>query len=104
MSDERGLTMKTIKLAIATLTTVALAGAPFAADGKTYELKQYVSTVQSDTYRTSEMPTTQASPYGTSGTSVGTVTAPSIGSYNWPSVGVTNAVPTWSNTTPPDRR
>ena len=31
--------------------------------------------------------------------SVGTVTAPSIGTYNWPSVGVTNAVPTWSNTT-----
>lgn len=41
--------------------------------------------------------------YGTSGQSVGTVTAPSIGTYNWPSVGVTNAVPTWNNTNPPMR-
>src|SRR3981081_3252832 len=38
--------------------------------------------------------------YGTSGTSVGTVTAPSIGTYSWPSVGGTNAVPPWSNPTP----
>jgi hypothetical protein len=41
--------------------------------------------------------------YGSSGQTVGTVTAPSIGTYNWPSVGVTNSVPTWSNTNPPVR-
>jgi hypothetical protein len=42
----------------------------------------------------------QSGTFGQSGTSVGTVTAPSVGSYYWPSVGTTNAVPTWSNTTP----
>jgi hypothetical protein len=84
--------MMTTRLAIAVLVTVELAGAPFAAEGKKYKhIRHYISTMQSDTY-------------GTSGTSVGTVTAPSVGSYYWPSVGVTNAVPTWSNTTPPVRR
>jgi hypothetical protein len=93
--------MMTTRLAIAVLVTVGLAGAPFAAEGKKYKhIRHYISTMQSDTYGTSGMSTT----YGTSGTSVGTVTAPSVGSYYWPSVGVTNAVPTWSNTTPPVRR
>jgi hypothetical protein len=41
--------------------------------------------------------------YGQSIPPVGTVTAPSVGSYYWPSVGTTNAVPTWSNTTPQAR-
>ena len=41
--------------------------------------------------------------YGQSVPPIGTVTAPSVGSYNWPSVGTTNAVPTWSNTTPQAR-
>ena len=45
----------------------------------------------------------QPGAYGSSGQSVGTVTAPSIGTYNWPSVGVTNSVPTWNNTNPPVR-
>jgi hypothetical protein len=93
--------MMTTRPAIAVLVTVGLAGAPFAAEGKKYKhIRHYISTMQSDTYGTSGMSTT----YGTSGTSVGTVTAPSVGSYYWPSVGVTNAVPTWSNTTPPVRR
>jgi hypothetical protein len=42
----------------------------------------------------------QSGTFGQSGTSVGTVTAPSVGTYYWPSVGTTDAVPTWSNTTP----
>jgi hypothetical protein len=96
--------MATTRLAIAALVTVGLAGAPFAAEGKKYELKYDISTMQSDTYGASGMSTTQSGTYGTSGTSVGTVTAPSLGSYYWPSVGVTNAIPTWSNTTPPVRR
>jgi hypothetical protein len=97
--------MMTIRLAIAVLVTVTLAGAPFAAEGKKYKhTRRYISTMQSDTYGTSGMSTTRSGIYGTSGTSVGTVTAPSVGSYYWPSVGVTNAVPTWSNTTPPVRR
>ena len=52
-------------------------------------------------FRNYSYPTTPT--YGTSGSAIGTVTAPSIGSYNWPSVGVTNAVPTWRNTNPPLR-
>jgi hypothetical protein len=104
MNDERGLTMTTTRLAIAALVTVGLAGAPFASEGTEYELKQDISTMQSDTSGTSGMSTTRPGAYGTSGTSVGTVTAPSVGSYYWPSVGVTNAVPTWSNTSPPVRR
>jgi hypothetical protein len=104
MNYEKGLTMTTTRLVIAALVTVGLAGAPFAAEGKKYELKHDISTMQSDTHGTSGMSTTQSGTYGTSGISVGTVTAPSVGSYYWPSVGVTNAVPTWSNTTPPVRR
>ena len=91
--------MMMTRLAIAALVSVGLAGAPFAAEAKKYKhLRHYVSTMQSGTYGTG-VSTTRGS-YGTSGTSVGTVTAPSIGSYNWPSVGVTNAVPTWNNTNP----
>jgi hypothetical protein len=97
--------MMTTRLTIAVLVTVGLAGAPFAAEGKKYKhIRHYISTTQTDTYGTSGMSTTRSGIYGTSGTPVGTVTAPSVGSYSWPSVGVTNAVPTWSNTTPPVRR
>jgi hypothetical protein len=97
--------MMTTRLAIAALVTVGLAGAPFAAEGKKYKhIRHYISTMQSDTYGTSGMSTMRSGIYGTSGNPVGTVTAPSVGSYSWPSVGVTNAVPTWSNTTPPVRR
>lgn len=90
----------TIKVLIAGLVTAGLAGAPSAMEAKKYRhIRHYVSTVQS--YGTSAP--TQSKAYGTSGTSIGTVTAPSVGSYYWPSVGVTNAVPTWSNTNPPVR-
>ena len=92
--------MKKTRLAIAALVTVGLASAPFAAEAKKHRhLRHYVSTTQSGTYGTAGISTTHGT-YGSSGTSVGTVTAPSIGTYSWPSVGVTNAVPTWSNTTP----
>ncbi|WP_249134143.1 hypothetical protein [Bradyrhizobium japonicum] len=40
---------------------------------------------------------------GSSGQTVGTVTAPSIGTSTQPSVGVTNSVPTWKSTNPPAR-
>ncbi|WP_316195986.1 MULTISPECIES: hypothetical protein [unclassified Bradyrhizobium] len=63
---------------------------------------QYVPSL-TQSYGTSGSPTVPPRTYGTSGTSVGTVTAPSVGSYYWPTVGVTNAVPTWSNTNPPAR-
>ena len=91
--------MMTTRLLIAAFVTAALASAPFAAQAKKYDdMMHYVSTMQSD--GTPGLSTTQPGTYGTSGTSIGTVTAPSVGSYSWPSVGVTNAVPTWSNTNP----
>ncbi len=95
--------MTTTKTLIAALVTAGLAGAPLAAQAKKYKhvRHSYVPTVQP--YATPGVAPTQPRTYGTSGTSVGTVTAPSIGSYYWPSVGVTNAVPTWSNTNPPVR-
>jgi hypothetical protein len=81
---------------IAALLTVGLASAPFAAAGKKYK--------HVPAQPTSGMTTTPPrATYGTTGTSVGTVTAPSVGSYYKPSVGVTNTVPTWSNTNPPAR-
>jgi hypothetical protein len=93
--------MMKIRSAIAVLLTVGLAGVPFAAAAKKHHrIMHTVSTQQSEPYGSAGVPTTQSSTYGTSGTSVGTVTAPSVGSYYWPSVGVTNAVPTWSNTGP----
>jgi hypothetical protein len=98
--------MMTTRLAIFALMTVGLAGAPFAAQAKRHNhIRHHVSTMQSGTYGTSGISTTQSGTYyGTSGTSVGSVTAPSVGSFYWPSVGATNAVPTWSNTNPPVRR
>ncbi len=94
--------MTPTRLFIAALLTVGLAGAPFATEAKKYKhVRHYVSTTQ--TYGTSGLLTPQPKTYGTSGTPIGTVTAPSVGSYYWPSVGVTNAVPTWSNTNPPVR-
>jgi hypothetical protein len=95
--------MMTTQLLIAAFVTAGLASAPFAAEAKKYEhVKQDVLAMQS--YGAPGLSTTQPKTYGTSGTSIGTVTAPSIGTYNWPSVGVTNAVPTWSNTNPPVHR
>jgi hypothetical protein len=101
--------MKTIRLAIAALVAAGLAGAPFAAQAKKYKHvrhQSYSSSYSPEVPNSARYPTTAGvtvpvdSPHGSSGQSIGTVTAPSIGSYNWPSVGVTNAVPTWSNTNP----
>ncbi|WP_074123035.1 hypothetical protein [Bradyrhizobium sp. AS23.2] len=93
--------MTSLKLAIAVLITAGLAAAPFAAEAKKHRSSRHYSTgVVAPTFSGVGSPAVQPrASYGSSGQSVGTVTAPSIGSYNWPSVGVTNAVPTWSNTT-----
>lgn len=89
------------KLPIAVLVTVGLIAMPFAAQAKKYRhLRHNISTMQPGTYGGLGTSATPSTTYGTSGTAIGTVTAPSVGSYNWPSVGVTNAVPTWSNTNP----
>jgi hypothetical protein len=96
--------MTKIRLAIAVFVAAGLASAPFAAEAKTHRhIRHYVSTIQSGGYATAGVTMPRSGTYGSSGLSVGTVTAPSVGSYNWPSVGVTNAVPTWSNTNPPVR-
>jgi hypothetical protein len=96
--------MMTIRLAIAAFVIAGLAGVPFAAQAKHKHLRHSVSAVQSDGYNgavsTAGVTMPRNGGYGSSGQSVGTVTAPSVGSYNWPSVGVTNSVPTWSNTNP----
>jgi hypothetical protein len=93
--------MTSLKLAIAALITAGLAAAPFAAEAKKHRSSRHYSTgMVAPTFSGAGAPAVQPrASYGSSGQSVGTVTAPSIGSYNWPSVGVTNAVPTWSNTT-----
>lgn len=91
--------MTSIKLAIAALVTTGLLAAPFAAEAKKARSSRHYSTGVV-AYGGAGAPAVQPrASYGSSGQTVGTVTAPSIGSYNWPSVGVTNAVPTWSNTT-----
>lgn len=93
--------MTSIKLAIATLITAGLLTAPFAAEAKKHRSsRHYATSVMAPTYGSSGVAATQPRAYGSSGQTVGTVTAPSIGTYNWPSVGVTNSVPTWSNTNP----
>ncbi|MBR0877337.1 hypothetical protein ABIF65_009738 [Bradyrhizobium japonicum] len=94
--------MTSIKPAIAALITVGLLAAPFAAEAKKARPSRHhhSTSVVAPTYGAAALPVTQPrTSYGSSGQTVGTVTAPSIGSYNWPSVGVTNSVPTWSNTT-----
>jgi hypothetical protein len=94
--------MTTTRLAIAALIALGLAAAPAAADAKRHRSTKHDSSYTVSTVRSSAglSATPSRTYYGTSGQSVGTVTAPSIGTYNWPSVGVTNAVPTWSNTNP----
>jgi hypothetical protein len=94
--------MTRTRLIIAALVTTGLSLAPFAAEAKKYRSSGHQSTtVLAPTYGNSGVTATQPrSTYGSSGQTVGTVTAPSIGTYNWPSVGVTNSVPTWSNTNP----
>jgi hypothetical protein len=94
--------MTTTRMAIAALVMAGLAGAPFAVNAKKHKhATHHISTMQSGTYgRSTGLSAAQPRTYGTSGTPVGTVTAPSVGSYTWPSVGTTNAVPTWRNTGP----
>ncbi|WP_426422423.1 hypothetical protein [Bradyrhizobium genosp. A] len=97
--------MTRTRLAIAALIAVGLVAAPFAAEAKGHRSSRQTgrhtsTTVLAPTYGSSAVTATQPRTYGSSGQSIGTVTAPSIGTYNWPSVGVTNAVPTWSNTNP----
>jgi hypothetical protein len=96
----KGSAMK-IRFAIAALVTIGVVAAPFAAEAKKHRSSRYYATsVMAPTYGSSGVTATQPRAYGSSGQTVGTVTAPSIGTYNWPSVGVTNSVPTWSNTNP----
>ncbi|WP_249149533.1 hypothetical protein [Bradyrhizobium manausense] len=94
--------MTTTRFAIYALVAIGLLAAPFAAEAKRARTSRHYSTnVMAPTYGGSGGTATQPRPsYGSSGQTVGTVTAPSVGTYNWPSVGVTNAVPTWSNTNP----
>ncbi|BAL74046.1 hypothetical protein [Bradyrhizobium cosmicum] len=93
--------MTSVKLAIALLITAGLL-APFAAEAKKHRSGRYYSTrtVAPAYGGAGSLAAQPRASYGSSGQTVGTVTAPSIGTYNWPSVGVTNAVPTWSNTNP----
>ncbi|HXH42728.1 MAG TPA: hypothetical protein VNK51_02640 [Bradyrhizobium sp.] len=93
--------MKTIRVALSALIMTGLLAAPFAVEAKKVRSTRQSSTgMVAPTYGGAGAPTAQPrASYGSSGQTVGTVTAPSIGSYNWPSVGVTNSVPTWSNTT-----
>src|SRR4051812_4193312 len=96
----QGSAMTSIKLAVAALITTGLLTAPFAAEAKKSRSSRhyYNTSVAAPTYSGAAAPAAQPSAaYGSSGQTVGTVTAPSIGSYNWPSVGVTNSVPTWNN-------
>lgn len=100
----KGSAMKTMRLAISVLITTGLLASPFAAEAKKVRSSRQSSTgMVGTTYSGAGAPGAPAAQprtsYGSSGQTVGTVTAPSIGSYNWPSVGVTNSVPTWSNTT-----
>ena len=96
--------MTGLKFAIAAFISAGLVLTPFAAEAKKHRSSRHYSAgVVAPAYAgagSAAAPAAQPrASYGSSGQSVGTVTAPSIGSYNWPSVGVTNSVPTWSNTT-----
>lgn len=94
--------MTSMKLAIAAVVTVGLLATPFAAEAKKARVTRhyYSTSVTSPTYSgVGASAARGTAAYGSSGQTVGTVTAPSVGTYNWPSVGVTNSVPTWSNTT-----
>ena len=94
--------MTSIRFAIAAFVTASLVAAPFAAEAKKHRSSSRPSTnVLAPTYGSPGVTAAQPGPsYGSSGQTVGTVTAPSVGTYSWPSVGVTNSVPTWSNTNP----
>lgn len=93
--------MTGIKLAIFAFIAAGLVLAPSAAEAKKQRAsRHHGASAVSPNYGGTPLPAAQPkASYGSSGPSIGTVTAPSIGSYNWPSVGVTNSVPSWSNTT-----
>ena len=86
--------MTTTRRIIATLIALGFAASPFAAGAQTSR-----AGVQNSTHSTPGAPVQQGT-IGSSGQTVGTVTAPSIGTSIQPSVGVTNSVPTWNNTNP----
>ena len=99
----KGSVMTTTRLAIAALVAAGLLAAPVTAEAKkARSSRHYSPNIVAPAYGGGlGVTATQPRPsYGSSGQTVGTVTAPSIGTYSWPSVGVTNAVPTWSNTNP----
>ncbi|RXT49031.1 hypothetical protein [Bradyrhizobium betae] len=87
--------MTTTRRSIAALVALGLAAAPFAASAQTSR-----TGAQTSTHSTPGAPVQQGT-VGSSGQTVGTVTAPSIGTSTQPSVGVTNSVPNWNNTNPP---
>jgi hypothetical protein len=82
------------KRSIAALVALGFAAAPFAVNAQTSGTGP-----QSSTSGRTGAPVQQGT-FGSSGQTVGTVTAPSVGTSNQPSVGVTNSVPTWNNTNP----
>ncbi|HXH42727.1 MAG TPA: hypothetical protein VNK51_02635 [Bradyrhizobium sp.] len=88
--------MTRTKRLLAVLAAAGTVALPFAAGAQTS-----AGGAPSSTTGSPGVPAAQAAPYGSSGQTVGTTTAPSVGSYNRPSVGVTNSVPTWQNTNPP---
>lgn len=94
----KGSVMTRTKRCAAALIALGLAAAPFAASAQIS-----AAGTQNSMSGSSGAPATQGATYGSSGQTVGTVTAPSIGTYNRPSVGVTNSVPTWNNTNPPGK-
>jgi hypothetical protein len=87
--------MTTTRRIIATLIAIGFAASPFAASAQTSR-----TGAQNSTHCTPGAPVQQGT-IGSSGQTVGTVTAPSIGTSTQPSVGVTNSVPNWNNTNPP---
>ena len=94
--------MSSTKFTIAALIATGLLAAPFAAEAKKHHRssRHYYTTGAVAPGYGGGSAAVQPRSYGSSGQTVGTVTAPSVGTYNWPSVGVTNSVPTWSNNNP----
>src|SRR3954447_9107933 len=100
----KGSAMTSIKPAIAALVTIGLLAAPIAAEAKKHRSSRAYSTgVVAPSYGSAGSLAAQPRAYGSSGQSVGTVTAPSVVTYTCPWFGVPTAAPTWSTTTPPVR-
>ena len=77
----KGSVMTTTKLVIAALVATGLLAAPFTAEAKKARASRHYSTnIVAPAYGGSGVTATQPRPsYGSSGQTVGTVTAPSIG-------------------------